>query len=547
VVVGKLDPNATKQVVVIFTSAQGSYSQQLVDEGKEGGVVFNSSWYLNGIKYDLKHFLAVLFLMVRTACSLYASFCSIIADSVLLRLPGETERVKKHFRALGLTENEIKALPRRTFRRLCMHFIPPPRLLYRLLVDAVLLFEHVVDPDSNDGTPFLLPTWRNILDNALTYVCRGELSDRPAVPLYVFLKTLATGFDLHRCLRGSSALEGMHLHLRILLNALVKSLGLERLDAMMLQFDYRWTVKALRHVGLLGTGWLAKARQHFRLELADELFRMVVKLGLSADLMPSHVPADTKPGQPLVRNGTFYLVKALAEQANAVAAVGVGAAVPPVDIATQPQHMLPFLSDDAKDHAQWHYNPTKADLIELLSHSELHEDTPTNKTKLNEIAARRGLLFPNHSAHSLVEGVLNKTRSGNVLAHVGLPGVRAQARAVAEEHAPVAPRVMSANMSVVQSSVPAPQNMPAPPAVNVVAAGAVVPLAPAVVAPPAPQPAAPPQAAPAAPTVLERTRKQPEHESAQSRKEREKYNGKVRQRNNRIKKTGKAWVEPPLE
>jgi len=62
----------------------------------------------------------------------------------------------------------------------------------------------------------------------------------------MYLKTgeLQTGFEVYRCVRGGSALEGQHLHYRMAEHVAAKSAGLLAANARMNLFDYEWNVRA---------------------------------------------------------------------------------------------------------------------------------------------------------------------------------------------------------------------------------------------------------------------------------------------------------------
>jgi len=51
-----------------------------------------------------------------------------------------------------------------------------------------------------------------VMTKQLKYVAQGLLSDSPHIPLYLRLRKMLSGFQLYRCLRTSSALEGYHVH-----------------------------------------------------------------------------------------------------------------------------------------------------------------------------------------------------------------------------------------------------------------------------------------------------------------------------------------------
>lgn len=115
---------------------------------KEEECPFDPDWHLVRIKYDIKHFLGNVYTMARTGSKYYATFCSTIADAVLVPLPGEKERVETHFQALGMTPAEIKRLPRRAKRALMRHAVLEPSKLYQRLKSVILLFSLLREPET---------------------------------------------------------------------------------------------------------------------------------------------------------------------------------------------------------------------------------------------------------------------------------------------------------------------------------------------------------------------------------------------------------------
>jgi hypothetical protein len=85
------------------------------------GTPIPDDWPFEVTKYDIRHMLGILFTCTRekAASSLYKYFVCALSDAVYKPLPGEKERVDKHLQALGLTGDELKKVPRRTYRQYC--------------------------------------------------------------------------------------------------------------------------------------------------------------------------------------------------------------------------------------------------------------------------------------------------------------------------------------------------------------------------------------------------------------------------------------------
>ena len=69
--------------------------------------------------------------------------------------------------------------------------------------------------------------------------------------MYYRVGVLSTGFKVYRCVRGCSALEGMHLHYRQAQSAVAKASGLVSLHVRMNLFDFHWNVQAAARAGFI--------------------------------------------------------------------------------------------------------------------------------------------------------------------------------------------------------------------------------------------------------------------------------------------------------
>jgi len=173
----------------------------------------------------------------------------------------------------------------------------------------------------------------------------GYLSDPPGIPMYMELTKLkSTGLVIYRCLRGSSALEGWHLHKRESLSVCSKKAGFRWQEAVSLEFDWRWVVKALRKVKIVPV-WV----RHFNLPLVEALFDVVEQLfaaqGGAAVVLPGWRRTKLMRS-PLIRHGFHYgleaqrlaldvrAVTAAAAMAPATAAVAATAATAATDVTT---------------------------------------------------------------------------------------------------------------------------------------------------------------------------------------------------------------------
>lgn len=164
------------------------------------------------MKYDIRHWMANLFLMCTTKDSaLFKYFCVAVSDAVFMVIPSSRDEVRDHLKFLGLSEDKIRRVRRKYWRSRARYVVPPPPVLLRRLLDVYEFFRDLVDPST--GRNFFTLDHEKRFKHEMTYVARGDLSDIPDMEMYVKVGEYASGLSRWICLRSSSALEGYHLHL----------------------------------------------------------------------------------------------------------------------------------------------------------------------------------------------------------------------------------------------------------------------------------------------------------------------------------------------
>ena len=287
---------------------------------------FVSTWTEVLIKYDPRHWMGNWFLMAQSkSSSLFKFFCTATSDAMFEEREGERERVKQHLRKLfkrmdlvdpmrwrTLSSAEQKAeiervdgliarVHRSYWRSHCRYTIPPPEQLARRLLTVYYFFRKMDDPET--GKPFFTAGNEKICCHELSYVAKGEVSDHPTIEVYAPDRLLFTGLQIFFCLRTSSALEGYHQHFHDAVSKAAKAAGLQFTEAATNEFDFRWTVRALRRRGLLPS-WL----RHYNTSLVDSLYDTLVKLG-GLELANRQLPGWRRSRiikEPLVKHGFFY-------------------------------------------------------------------------------------------------------------------------------------------------------------------------------------------------------------------------------------------------
>ena len=376
---------------------------------------FNTTWE-ELVKYDPRHFMGNWFLLCQSKSSgLFRYFCTATSDGMFEVREGERERVKAHLRTIFKQKTDtaefavaelkadaervdalIKRVPRRYWRGRCRYTIPrPERLACRLLL-VYEFFKDLDDPET--GQPFFHPGHGVRVMTELAYVAAGYLSDHPSIELYAPLRELKTGFQIYRCLRTSSALEGYHYHLEHALAACAKACSLRYTDLVLNEFDWRWVVRALRVAGVLPS-WV----QHYNLALYEEIYDLGEKLwgkGGGARTLPGWrrtklMNPDSKPvGQPLVRQGIYYGLRAQGR-----APTGTSAA------SASRQSESAWLGEQLGATGPLHERPTAADLDALM------DGDLADPNALSQVAFDHGLHLPPTRAEALAESLLIDERA----------------------------------------------------------------------------------------------------------------------------------------
>jgi len=140
--------------------------------------------------------------------------------------------------------------------------------LIKDLYNVYRCFEQLDDPD-RPGCKFFNGDHLAIFKKQIRYVQLGLLSDPPERVMYVYVKTLTTGFEVYRCLRSTSLLEGYHLHLRRIIDMCARHASLRYKMAMINWFDFRYSIKGLIYSGVL------PSIGHYYLWLRDLLCDMI--------------------------------------------------------------------------------------------------------------------------------------------------------------------------------------------------------------------------------------------------------------------------------
>ena len=345
------------------------------------------------------------FLMAQNKSSaLFKYFCVATSDAIFRVQQGERERLKVHLRKLhkqgdgeaerGRVDELIKRTRRKYWRAHCMYTIPEPLELVRSLLRVYLFFKDLIDPETN--APFFSAAHQKRCLMELAYVAYGWLSDHPKIALYRPGRVVKkTGYQLHWCLRSSSALEGYHAPFNDAMAACGHSAGLRWMEASTNEFDWRWTVRALRSHGLLPQ-WV----RHFNLALIDEVYDLAEILwgnGGGQKALPGWRRTKLMKA-PLLRHGFGYGLEAQ-KPAGALAAASSGALSEAAWLGEQLGSSQPIRTmRTAQD-------------VDLL----MAEGTEASSERLIEVAYDNGLYLSPSAASAFTDDVVKDERARALL------------------------------------------------------------------------------------------------------------------------------------
>jgi hypothetical protein len=393
----------------------------------------NPDWAVDPLKMDVFHFLAHLnAIATHKSNALFGIFTVVLAMCIFKPMPGEYARVlecaKKRWPQLRADPSKISTIPWRFFRKHMRYVCPDPVTIMLALQAAFLCFSKVIDPGS--GKSFLLGTWRSLLRTQLKYVAAGLLSDCPSVSMYMAMRKMACGLIIYRCLRGSSALEGYHAHLRRLLEHCYSASD-ETRDAIVNCFDFRFNVRAARAASLFDPNV-----KHFNMSLLDEIDSLLLALGMQG--LELHRQVADKPA--LMVHGSHFSKLALEQEGAKIDAAAAAEG-----------------GEEALCKKQWKLVPDSADKAALIAHACFSAGTAG---ELCDVARSRHIFWSADDAERFKQAVALGEAKQAALAAAGLAALH-----VAQRVPATAPDALM---------VPAAAALPAP------AGGALMPLAPPI-------------------------------------------------------------------
>jgi len=166
-------------------------------------------------------------------------------------------QVSHHFRQLGMSDEQIRHVSRRGWRRKVRTHQPEPRVFIRRVWDVLLCASYMKDPE-RPGHMFLREDWLDFTKKELKYAQLGFLSDSSRFPLYEVIGRFSTGLRIYRDLRQTSCVEGYNQHKSRAVSVHARGAGGTYHALRQDIFDWFWGYHALVKANKIpdpGTSW----------------------------------------------------------------------------------------------------------------------------------------------------------------------------------------------------------------------------------------------------------------------------------------------------
>jgi hypothetical protein len=345
-----------------------------------------------GCPYDIRHWMGIFF---ELACSkescLFPYFCTMVSSAIFILVEGEDDRLKDDLRKRGFSETYIDALPRSRYRKLCQYSVPPPRELADRLIKVYLFFSVLKEPGNNNY--FFIPGHSKRFATSMEHVLKGLLSDPEGMEMYLPLRVTKSGFQIYRCLRSSSQLEGYHLHVNETFKAGGKAAGPMYKECVVNSFDFSWNVACLKR-----TGTISDRVHHLNFRLIEDLHSLgVAVLGAEEAVIPNWVPVRILPDRETMKRGMYYFYQA-----------------------QRPDNSEPPLPARGSNYKQYSSSMVGSEVThqassEQISRLLLVKGAVNNSQVMQKAALKEGVLVDQKGAEKLTANMLAAQRANEIL------------------------------------------------------------------------------------------------------------------------------------
>ena len=161
-----------------------------------------------GVKQDIEHIFIRFSKKLSKAHGAFGAFMSRLSDAFFVPSQDDIEFIKEALQKVGVSDEEINKKKWTYYKRRVRRSVPQPEELAREFIRVVQLFADV--EDAKTGKPLFSKEAWNLYRSSLKHIRTGCLSDIEDMTYYIQIWEDSLGIPLFKCVRGTSALEGLH-------------------------------------------------------------------------------------------------------------------------------------------------------------------------------------------------------------------------------------------------------------------------------------------------------------------------------------------------
>ena len=304
-----------------------------------------------------------IFSKVSSTHPLAGTFMRCFADAMLVFDPIDVRDLEFYLREhKNLSPQQIARISRKYKKRKLPQKVPARE---PLMQHTQLVMDVFVSLD-NPEDPLMTESLKAEFERQKCHILRGCLSDPEGMPMYRELRSNGF-FKQLRCLRGTNALEGYHLHLRKFFGAIYASPQL--LHTLLQEFIFRWNTRAgIKNLGEVDLGM-------FEHEIAEELHMLTQPyVGTGEGKLIPKTPLRSDDGAeyepPKEDDGRHFGLRPMLDKLDNVAKIAGAALAPPAvpgidsDEGSDDNEMLGSDDEDSSDN-----NVTDTALFSTTAHA----------------------------------------------------------------------------------------------------------------------------------------------------------------------------------
>lgn len=222
-----IEPSANTQVEAADLNLGGNYSEDFNPEsdsdsedggdvGSENTVYVQSSVNEDnpsGILIDVFHEMHKLTRTIPKGHSLHKQFSTAFSKTMLIPDEGDKHRMVEYLQKKGTTFDKQYIAQNDWLWKRVRRYVPEPNVLYPIVKEFFDCWGAIIC--TGKKIPLFTPDSWNKSQSILHDIQKGWVSDPKGISMYVLEWVDKHGFNIYRCLRGTSDVEGaVHTHIR---------------------------------------------------------------------------------------------------------------------------------------------------------------------------------------------------------------------------------------------------------------------------------------------------------------------------------------------